>query len=25
VYVNNPGTGTYSMGVNSNSVNFPIN
>jgi hypothetical protein len=25
VYVNNPGTGVYAMGANSNSVNFPIN
>ncbi len=25
VYVNNPGTGMYAMGVNSNSVNFTIN
>jgi IPT/TIG domain len=25
VYVNNPGTGIYAMGVNSNSVNFTIN
>jgi trimeric autotransporter adhesin len=25
VYVNNPGTGMYAMGVNSNAVNFTIN
>jgi len=25
VYVNNPGTGMYAMGVNSNSVSFTIN
>src|ERR1700674_2483603 len=25
VYVKNPGTGVYAMGVNSNSVNFTIN
>lgn len=25
VYVNNPGTGIYAMGVNSNTVSFPIN